>query len=218
MSLPFQPGNPWSSRTGRRWCVLLLAVLLAVPGYLLLRPGGPTPDGTKPLASVPRLQLETRAGLFHQSNSVPPFTGWMTDAHPDGSLKLRTAVVDGRLHGVSEGWYTNGVMELSEHFDRGVTQGPRTTWYPTGQLRSEGQLVAGLQQGTYRQWHENGALAAEVGFQDGKAQGLSLAWYPDGSLKAEALMKNGLVEVRHFYATGERREPVLLAATAHPQP
>lgn len=167
-------------------------------------------------ASVARVQLETRAGLFYLPGATVPYSGWITDSFKEGGVKLRTAVAEGQLHGVSEGWQVNGGLELRESFHRGVAHGTRTTWHPNGKQRSEGQLVAGLQQGTYRQWHEDGTLAAEAEFKDGKAHGLSRAWHPSGCLKAEALMKDGVVVTRHFYPDGERREPTLLAKSANP--
>lgn len=197
--------------------MLALLVLLAIGlAYVASHRSEKTEIATPVPAVVPRLQLELRAGLFYLPGATISFSGAITDAFKDGTVKLRTAVVDGQLHGVSEGWHTNGVMELREHFHRGIPHGTRTTWHPNGKKRSEGQLVAGLQQGTYRQWYEGGALAAEAEFKDGKPHGLSRAWYPSGCLKAEALMRHGAVETRHFYPDGERREPTLFATTHNP--
>ncbi|MEW6156072.1 MAG: hypothetical protein AB1813_01480 [Verrucomicrobiota bacterium] len=164
-----------------------------------------------PLASVPRFRLEVRAGKFHRHGSMAAFTGWMTDHFEDGTVKLRSAVVDGRLHGMSVGWFTNGVRELREHFHRGLPHGMRTTWHANGRKRSEGQLFAGLQEGCYRQWHENGDLAVEAEFKEGKPHGLSRAWYPSGFLKAEVLMKHGEIQIRHSYLDGVKSKPTLQA-------
>lgn len=188
---------------------ILLAVLFPRPRHEDATP--------RPLpADLPRTQLEQRNGLLYPPNVATPYTGWMTDHFRDGAVKVRTAVENGQLHGVSEAWTTNRTMELREHFVRNVPHGSRTTWHPNGQKRSEGQLVAGQQQGNYRQWFANGALAAEAEFKDGKAHGISRAWHPSGCLKAEALMRHGEVQTRHFYPDGERREPTLFATTHNP--
>ena len=110
----------------------------------------------------------------------------------------------------------SGAPELLEHFQRGVPEGSRVTWHANGQKRSEGRLVAGQQQGLYRQWDEEGNLAAEAEFESGKPHGLSLAWYPSGCLKAEVMMKHGVVQARHVYPDGARREPALLAGNPIP--
>lgn len=202
---------------GWRWVSVLVLLGLVLGGaYVRLH----RPVRTQAVApvelTVPRGNLENREDRWYLPGAAAPFTGWVTDAYKDGGLKLRTAVVDGQYHGLSEGWHTNQVLELRETFNRGKPQGTRTTWYPTGQKRSEGELIAGLQQGVYRQWHENGMLAAEAEFKNGKAHGLSRAWHASGCLKAEALVKEGVVETRHFYTDGERREPTLLVGATTP--
>jgi antitoxin component YwqK of YwqJK toxin-antitoxin module len=173
----------------------------------------------KYLASVesqPRYETSTsRDGLFVKSGqlyrrgSSTPFTGWMLDHFPDGSVSLKTSVLNGRLNGISEGWYTNGVRQIEEHFQNGLADGNRSTWHANGQLRSEGHLIYGLQQGLYRQWDEKGNLVVEAEFAQGKPNGLSLAWFPSGYLKAEALMRQGEILARHTYLDSEQSQPTL---------
>jgi antitoxin component YwqK of YwqJK toxin-antitoxin module len=167
-------------------------------------------------ASVARFRLEERAGRFCRFGAREAFSGWVTDHYKDGKLRARSAVVNGKLHGRSEGWFASGGVELSEHFQQGLPHGTRTTWHANGQKRSEGQLVAGQQQGRYLQWDENGNLAVEAEFKAGKPHGLSRSWYPSGCLKAEALMKNGEVQARQFYPDGVQRESTLVAKVNTP--
>jgi MORN repeat variant len=180
------------------------------------------PSETK-LASAERTQLAVRDGLFRLPGTSDPFTGMMTDSLPDGTLRLRSAVVEGQLHGESLGWFTNGVPELQEEFQRGVAHGLRTTWYPNGQMRSQGRLVSGKQDGVYRQWNESGVLTTEAVFEAGQPHGLSRAWHADGSLKAEVRMDHGQVQERHVYPPGTRWEPSAgieteITFTASPRP
>jgi hypothetical protein len=196
-----------------RWLLGLLALAL-MAGVMIQLSSRRLPDAGPQVsapASVARLQLELRDGQFNRPGSDVPFTGWVTDHFKDGTVKLRSAVVDGRLHGESEGWFTNRVLEVREYFQRGLPHGTRMTWHANGQKRSEGELVAGEQQGLYRQWHEDGSLAVEAGFKDGQPHGLSVAWHPSGFLKAEAQMKQGEILSRHTYADGVRRDPTLRA-------
>lgn len=159
--------------------------------------------------SINREQLRIRSGQFYSPDSTTPFTGWMLDHYPGGELSLRSAVINGRLHGLSEGWFTNGVRQLREAFHSGIPEGPRTTWHPNGRKRSEGTLRAGLQQGTYRQWDEQGQQIVAAEFLDGKAHGISLAWHASGFLKAEALMNHGEIEVRRAYPDQTQQHPTL---------
>ena len=196
-------------------CLALAALAVVVVQVSLRELANAVATESAP-AAVARFRLEQREGKFFRPGAADPFTGWVTDHFGGGGLKLRTALMAGKLHGESTGWFTNGVVELREQFLRGLPHGPRLTWHPGGQQRSEGRLVAGQQQGAYRQWHENGKLAVEAEFAAGKPHGLSRAWYPDGSLKAEALMNHGEVQARHVYPDGTRWEPTLLAGTRIP--
>lgn len=209
------PTSPQTTGPRRRvWPLPGLLALALVAGILFQMSSRPLQDTeSQPPApsSVARLQLELRDGLFHRPGADVPFTGWVTDHFQDGTVKLRSAVVDGRLHGESEGWFTNRVLEVREHFQRGHPHGTRTTWHPNGQTRSEGELVSGEQQGVFRQWHEDGSRAVEAGFKDGRPHGLSIAWHPSGFLKAEALMERGEIQSRHTYEDGVQREPILRA-------
>lgn len=213
-SLP-QTTMPLSRLRPLLW-TLALAATVAVVAHASTRAVADAEATETAPPCVARFRLEQRVGRFYRQNVAAPFTGWVTDHFKGGAVSLRSAVVYGQLHGLSEGRFTNGVVEVSEHFSHGLPDGTRTTWHPNGKKRSEGRLVAGQQQGTYRQWTEQGTLAAEAEFKGGKPHGLSRAWHPSGCLKAEALMKHGEVVTRHFYPDGEQREPTLLAGTPTP--
>lgn len=211
------PANSRATDTRTRLLLAMLGLALVVG---LVESSRNALDTAESSASAPlsmaRFRLENKAGQFFRPGSTVTFTGWITDHTPDGKVRLKTAVLDGRLHGLSEGWTTNGTLELRESFHRGLPHGLRMTWHANGQKRSEGRILFGLQQGVYRQWTETGALMAEADFKDGKPHGLSRAWHPSGCLKAEALMNHGEVVTRHFYPDGAQREPTLLAGTPVP--
>jgi antitoxin component YwqK of YwqJK toxin-antitoxin module len=46
-------------------------------------------------------------------------------------------VSNGQLNGVSEGWFTNGVLQIREHFMDGSSEGPVTKWHSSGAKLSE---------------------------------------------------------------------------------
>ena len=216
MAKPPSPTPATGSRTRPLLGLLALACVAVVMARVSTRELEEAATMESAPVTVARFRLENREAKLFRPGTSAPFTGLVTDHFAGGRLKLRSAVVDGKLHGESAGWFTNGVPELREYFHRGLPHGPRTTWHANGQKRSEGRLEAGRQQGTYRQWHEAGLLAVEAEFTDGKPHGLSRAWYPSGCLKAEALMAHGEVDARHVYPDGARREPTLLVGTARP--
>jgi antitoxin component YwqK of YwqJK toxin-antitoxin module len=176
-----------------------VALAIAAGAYWLWR--APTPAAPR---QVPLSELVLRDGRLHWQDEAKPFTGVIFDRYLDGALKSRSTMVDGLLHGVSEGWHTNGVLQVREHFRHGVSHGLRTKWSPEGHKISEATIEDGKITGTFRRWHENGVLAEEVEMKDGQPHGRSRAFYPDGSLKAEARLESGRVLEQHFFRLGER--------------
>jgi antitoxin component YwqK of YwqJK toxin-antitoxin module len=122
-----------------------------------------------------------------------------------GSLKSRSEVIDGVVHGLSEGWYESGPLQVSEYFVHGRSHGLRTKWYASGNKESEAEIVDGEIHGTFKRWNEGGALMDIARFSNGIPHGRSLVFYPSGCLKAEVLMTHGEVSRRSLWKDGERK-------------
>lgn len=192
--------RPWSL-----WLLLGGIVLMAVVGVFAWR-GSPVP---KEPASELVVRLTQRDGRLYSPESTEPFTGWMVDYFPDSTLKSRSWVSMGLLDGVSEGWHTNGVLQVREQFARGVGEGPVTKWYSDGVKQSEGTARHGTLEGLFRRWHTNGTPSEEVTLVGGKPEGLSRSWYPSGKLKAEVTLHAGQVVSKQYWKDGEGPEMVL---------
>lgn len=204
-----------SPESGRhRWRRVLLAGMIgaaALIAIVWLRPRGPLPPA---IAEVSRDQLVLHDdGRMYHTNATTPFTGVMRDVHPDGTLKSRSCLADGRLEGLSEGWHTNGVKQIEEHFHAGVSHGLRTKWHENGRKLSEGQIVEGRLDGVFRRWHADGTLAEEIPMAAGQPNGLSRAFYPSGCLKAEAHLKAGQVIDQKHWQDGEMPGGISIQST-----
>lgn len=145
---------------------------------------------------VDRSQLvlkETPQGkaLYWANKPDELFSGWMVEMYPSGQKKSRSQVVNGRLHGLSEGWYPDGMLEVQEYFAEGVAEGPVKKWYPDGTLRSEGVAQAGKLEGVFRRWHPNGVMAEEITLREGQPHGPARAWDVNGTLLKEVIMEAG---------------------------
>ena len=191
-----------SDSSRRRWlivAVLLVSVLGGV--FFLATRRRPTPPA--PLAEVHRQNLELRAGRWYAPGQTNGFTGLLLDTYEDGANKSRSAVSNGWLHGLSQGWHTNGQPQIEEHFVAGTSHGPRTKWHANGQKFSEANIVNGQLHGTFRSWHENGVPAEEVEMQESQPEGLSRSYFPSGFLKAQVTLRDGKVLDQKFWKDGE---------------
>lgn len=150
----------------------------------------------QPVMELPRDQLVLQAtpqgeALCLAANPEVIFTGWMTESYPGGGKKSRSRVVDGRLHGLSEGWHPEGGLAVQEHFQAGVAEGPVTKWHSNGAKRSEGAAHVGKLEGVFRRWHGNGVLSEEITMRGGQPHGTARSWDESGNLKKEVMMEGG---------------------------
>ena len=173
--------------------------------WVVRRPASEDPSAILAVSTeVSRTNLVLRDQRLHLAGQVAPFTGWMLERNPDGKLRSRSSVSSGVLHGVSQGWHTNGQLQVEEHFREGVSHGLRTKWYPSGAKLSEATIADGRLNGPFRRWQVNGALSEQIEFTNNQPEGVSLAWFPSGSLKARVLVRSGKVVEQQFWKDGER--------------
>lgn len=181
--------------------VALMITLALSAAVWIMRLGSQRAD-LKPV-EAPRTELKLQNGRLYRLGSANSFSGLMIERYPDGALQSRTAVVEGLLQGLSEGWLTNGQLHVTEHFNGGVSHGLRTKWYPSGKKLSEAHIVDGQFEGVFRKWHENGVLAEQIQFINGQPAGVSQAWFQSGFLKARARLEAGKVVEQQFWKDGE---------------
>jgi antitoxin component YwqK of YwqJK toxin-antitoxin module len=180
----------------------LAAVAAAALCFILFRPAMPLES-----REVLKDELVAIDGRWFWPGQEQPFTGVLLVRYPDATLQARSVVVDGFLHGLSEGWHTNGQLQVRETFRMGVSHGLRTKWDMNGTMQSEGKIVDGEFHGTFRRWHENGVLAEEVEMRLGREHGIAVSYYPSSHVKAVANLQDGrLLSVQHW-ADGEQKHP-----------
>lgn len=179
---------------GLAW--LGLALLLAGGGawWWRTRQSGAV-DGPE----VSRESLVLKEERLYLTNAPTPFTGIVVERYPDGVVRSRSGVKDGKLQGESRGWYPNGQLQVLEHFEVGVSHGVRTKWHENGERQSEAQIVRGVIEGVFRRWHPEGGLAEEIPMKAGQPDGLAKSFNPDGSPKAEAVLNAGQVVTQRFF-------------------
>jgi antitoxin component YwqK of YwqJK toxin-antitoxin module len=131
------------------------------------------------------------------------FTGRLVARDANGVLRSASTLVEGRLHGLSEGWFTNGVLQIREPFVDGVAQGVRTKWRSDGSKESEASIRDGQIDGRFVRWNPQGGLTEEACFQAGIPIGEARAWHPDGSLSSWCRLEQGKVMESKTWPPGE---------------
>jgi hypothetical protein len=172
-------------------------LLLCVAGWWVVR-SRPTPVVEAMLADLVRVD----GVLMRRDATNIVFEGVVLDRFGEGGLKSRSEVRAGRIHGLSVGWHTNGVVQVEEWFTNGVAHGSVTRWHPNGSVLSQGNAVAGKLHGSFRRLHPDGLVAEEYQMSNGVPVGVARSWHPDGSLKAEVTFEEGKPAQSLFHAVG----------------
>ncbi len=131
-------------------------------------------------------------GRFFASDGVVPFSGILVDYYPSGALRSRTSIQEGRIDGLSRGFYENGQLQIEERFRAGVSHGLRTKWRADGSKLSAGKIVNGVFDGKFVKWHPNGTISQEISMKEGQAHGVSKSWDEEGGLLSEVSMTQGV--------------------------
>lgn len=164
------------------------------------------------VSEVELTDLESRDGRLFKKESKQPFSGRVLSHDLSGALRSSAEVQEGFLHGLSEGWFTNGVLQVRESFLGGVSNGTRTKWREDGSVVSETAIVQGVIEGRFSRWHTNGVLAEEAFFKKGVPTGEARMWHADGTLASWCRLEDGKVADSRRWEPGECREwPVTVA-------
>jgi antitoxin component YwqK of YwqJK toxin-antitoxin module len=203
----------WPRSAVAVFCVLLLGGLM-----LPLMKGKSRPAPEKEWPVVRTMEVEQQAGRLVRKGTTEVFSGWLTEAYASGILRSRSFVSNGILHGLSEGWHTNGVPQVRESFVNGRSEGTVTKWSIDGSVHSVATTQAGVLEGRFQRWHTNGTLAEEMEMRRGEPHGTARSWYPSGNPKAEVVLDAGQVVSRRYWddATGE--QAAVVAAPGGGQP
>lgn len=158
-----------------------------------------------PLATLERLD-KGDDGLRLKSTGAL-YTGYLVEYYTGSStnqLRSRSMIRDGKLNGLSEGWFAGGEPQVAETFIDGKSHGTRVKWHRNGVKEAEDAIEHGELSGPCRKWHDNGQLAEQMTMVSGQADGQARSWHPDGSKKAEVRLEMGKVVEQEFWKQGKR--------------
>jgi antitoxin component YwqK of YwqJK toxin-antitoxin module len=154
-------------------------------------------------------------GEFIDVNSVK-LEGQSLLLHPDCSIKGEMYYKEGKLHGptsfyqtdgtlLARGWfvqdqrvgknwqyYPNGNVFSLMKYKKGLLQGKQVYYYPAGILKSIINYLEGVLDGEISLYFPNGNLKRSLHFKNGKLHGLELMWNEKGLKVLEAEYKEGL--------------------------
>ena len=148
-----------------------------------------------------------------------PKNGLHTEYHDNGQKLSETNYKDGKLHGATTTWYSNGQLRYREHWINNVPNaGKETSWYENGQKRYEVNHKHEQWHGKFLIWNEHGQeiqngifkndfmitmteteytdlnhILSIANFKNGWLDGLQTEYFDNGQKKAEVTYKKALI-------------------------
>jgi antitoxin component YwqK of YwqJK toxin-antitoxin module len=89
-----------------------------------------------------------------------PFTGIGFEIEQDGTVVSELEFVQGKLHGMSRGFYSSGQLEEETPYVNGLKHGVEREWFESGVLRREAILEFDVLMRS-KVWNEEGKLIHE---------------------------------------------------------
>ena len=118
------------------------------------------------------------------------YSGHLAERELDGSTS-RTPYVDGKRHGLAQGWYSGGKLAWQRAFRWGNREGIAKGWWPNGQPQFRRHYRADLFEGEQWAWYESGAQFEVRRYVAGREEGRQTAWAEDGRVVANYVFKDG---------------------------
>lgn len=145
--------------------------------------------------SVPDVTVSKDAPGLEQSGGVlrrdgAPFSGYVVEKA--GSVVVsRTPYLQGKEHGLAEGFHADGSLRYERHYRFGHREGMHRSFWQNGRVQSVELWSHDLLEGEQRAYHENGAPAELRHYHDGQEDGLQRLYDKDGRVVASYTFQQG---------------------------
>lgn len=140
--------------------------------------------------------------------------GIVEQFYPDGSIKNKIPVKNGKRHGRAQSFYKDGTLRQEIDYVNNVKHGEVITYYQNGKKYQVTPYVNGKIEGIRKKYRQNGKLVAEVPYSDGEVcaglkeyllNGEEKTGYPELIIKAENnLLKNGTYVLKLSASNGSK--------------
>jgi antitoxin component YwqK of YwqJK toxin-antitoxin module len=123
----------------------------------------------KPLGAAGLLLAAGAGWLLGAPRAGPRVT---VDRYVTGQLSRRAEYRNGKLDGVTRGWYQDGTVMYEYHYRQGLGEGLQQQWSRDGTLLLRLNQQHGHEVGLQQMWNSDGSVRSSYVIKDGKRYGL----------------------------------------------
>ncbi len=149
---------------------------------------------------VPNRLIPDTLASYDRHNSLwtinkEPFSGYVVSKYPDGSMKEKVGVLNGKKQNRTTKWFANGELKMLANYHKGQLHGKKKRW----SIENDHILVAllnyhlGKVHGEQKLWYTSGEIYKKLKMNMGKEEGIQQAFRKNGKLYANYEAKEGRI-------------------------
>lgn len=149
---------------------------------------------------VPTTLMEEVKLVYHRNGAVwtlnsQLYSGYIVSYYPNGALKEKVGMLDGKKQNEAKGWYPDGHLKFVAKYYKGKLHGEKKGWAAdsTHHLLSHLNYHLGKAHGLQKRWYPTGEIFKILHFNMGKEAGLQQAFRKNGALFANYEAKAGRI-------------------------
>lgn len=135
------------------------------------------------------VDVKTQGGLTYVNGHL--YSGIVVETDSGGKNLSSISYVEGKQHGASVHWYSDGTLKERRLFENNKKQGNHVAYWPDGKPAFQATFEEGLYTDTLKEWYTNGQLYRLEFYKLGKQKGRQQAWRKNGELYLNYDVKNG---------------------------
>ncbi len=180
------------------WMLLLISLLIA--GCSEQKEKNPEseivelpPELPETIVAKSDLQYTHEKALWTLNNL--PFSGFAVSYYPDGSLKEKFGILNGKKENVAIQWYPDGHFKNVSNYQNGKLHGEKKIWSVDSAhvLIAQFNYHTGRAHGEQMKWYSTGELFKKLTLNRGKEEGLQQAFRKNGALYANYEARDGRI-------------------------
>ena len=135
-------------------------------------------------------KLSLQNGVYYIGSK--PYSGFIKDVYETDSLKSIGSYFQGKLHGLTKTFFTNGQLETKRNYRNGIGYGQHLGYWKNGNKKFDFMYFNDKREGLQKQWYESGSKYYELSFTDDQENGMQKAWRENGKPYINYEVKDGV--------------------------
>jgi antitoxin component YwqK of YwqJK toxin-antitoxin module len=148
-------------------------------------------------SQIPNITISQKDSLLQLNNGIyyfndKPFSGYINSKYNSDTLKSIASYLQGKQHGVTKTFFSNGKLESERNYKDGIGYGRHFGYWKNGKMKFDFIYFNDKREGVQKQWYESGSQYCELSFINDQENGMQKAWRENGKPYINYEVKDGI--------------------------